>query len=198
MRRTAAEALAGAGNSLVVSDLYRDNFDPVPGPGQFPSRSDPEYFDLMREQAHATATGAAAPDVVREQARVAWADVLLFQFPFWWWSMPAILKGWIDRVFANGFAYGERNLSGKAAMLCLTAETRASRFAGDAAYPILDPIEGGILRYCGLKVLPCFVAAEILSIGDEARRQRLDDFRDHLLAHIATIAEDAEAPSRTA
>ena len=184
MRRVAAETLAEHGHAVDISDLYRDGFDPVPRIAEFSGRADPDHFDLMREQAYANQFGTLAPDVAREQERVARADLILLQFPFWWWSMPAILKGWIDRVFSNGFAYGSRSLAGKSAMLCLTAETKERRFAADADYPILESIEGGILRYCGLTVLPRFVAAEMLSRSPDERSALLDAYRSHLTEQI--------------
>ena len=184
MLATAKATLAEAAHQICLSDLYRDRFCPVPGADQFPSRAFPDRFELMREQAHANAAGVLPPDLRREQDRIQWADVLLFQSPLWWWSFPAILKGWVDRVLSNGFAYGERNLAGKSAMLAITAETRASRFEPGAANPILDPIETGILRYCGLDVLPAFVAPELQSIGDAARRRHLEDYAGHLRTHL--------------
>ena len=45
-------------------------------------------------------------DAKTEIEKLLWADTLILQFPLWWFSMPAILKGWVDRVFAYGFAYG--------------------------------------------------------------------------------------------
>ena len=185
MRATAESALGAAGHGVAVSDLYAERFNPVPDPADFAERADPGHFELMREQAHANAVDLLPCDLRREQARVLWADAILFQFPFWWWSLPAILKGWVDRVLSNGFAYGSRNLAGKCAMLCLTAETKARRFAADAGYPILEHVEGGMLRYCGLNVLPRFVAPEILSVSAGQREQVLTDFAAHLQLHLS-------------
>jgi len=50
-------------------------------------------------------SGKTPDDIAREQADVTWADTLFFIYPIWWSSHPAILKGWIDRVFSFGFAY---------------------------------------------------------------------------------------------
>ena len=53
----------------------------------------------MIEQAHQARTGELMADIAEHQAALEWSDRLLLVFPLWWWSMPAILKGWIDRVF---------------------------------------------------------------------------------------------------
>ena len=185
MRRTAETALRALGHNIMVSDLYRDRFRAWPEPADFPARANPAHFELMREQAHANATGAVATDVAREQARVAWADSILLQFPMWWWSFPAILKGWVDRVLSNGFAYGDRDLAPRSAMLCLTAETKAKRFAGNGAERLLEHMARGTLGYCGLKLLPHFAVPEVLTIGDDERALKLDQFSAHLQAHFS-------------
>ena len=196
MLAAAKRALSANGHQVLVADLYRERFNPVPNPAEFTHREDENHFELMREQAHASATGTVSAEVAREQDRVRWADALLFQFPFWWWSMPAILKGWVDRVLSNGFAYGSANLDGKAAMLCMTAETRASRFAADADYPILKSIEIGTMQYCGLTVLNRFVAADILAIDDDARRAVLAKFEEHVQRELATFETISPASAR--
>ncbi len=50
--------------------------------------------------------GGKPRDIDAEQRKLVAADAVIFQFPLWWLGMPAILKGWIDRVFAYGLAYG--------------------------------------------------------------------------------------------
>jgi len=50
--------------------------------------------------------GLQTPDITREQEKLHWADTVIFQFPLWWFTMPAIMKGWFERVYAYGFAYG--------------------------------------------------------------------------------------------
>jgi len=81
--------LADAGHSAEAADLYREGFEPRFGP-----------------QDYAQFRGETLPaDVLREQARIDRADALVLVFPVWWWSFPAVLKGWIDRVFSEGWAY---------------------------------------------------------------------------------------------
>jgi NAD(P)H dehydrogenase (quinone) len=71
----------------------------------FLHRADPVHLDIGTEQANAARTAGFAPDVQAEIDKLMAADFLLLQFPFWWYSVPAMLKGWIDRVFAYGVAY---------------------------------------------------------------------------------------------
>ena len=169
LKNTAVDALARAGHEVVVSDLYAMGWDPALGPAEFDAdRADPAFLDLSREQEHAHRNGSHADDVRREQAKVAAADLVLFHFPVWWFSMPAMLKGWVDRVFSRGFAYSagrkyERgHFEGKRAMLCLTTGTASTLYEPDGIdgdlLHVLWPIHNGILAYTGFTVLPPFVA----------------------------------------
>jgi len=91
----AAELAAGvemAGHSNEIADISAEGFDPRYTAG-----------DLAVHRREV----APAADVAAEQARIDRADTLVLVYPVYWWSMPALLKGWIDRVFANGWAYDE-------------------------------------------------------------------------------------------
>lgn len=89
--------LREAGHEVEFADLYREGFDPLLDPGQFQAE---------------TAMDAGAPrpaDVQAEQARLDRAQGLVFVYPFWWSDVPAILKGWFDRVWTYGYAYAYRD-----------------------------------------------------------------------------------------
>jgi NAD(P)H dehydrogenase (quinone) len=80
---------ADAGHTSEIADLYREDFNPVM------SQRDLQQFDNV----------VMPDDVLREQARVERSDALCFIFPIWWYSMPAMIKGWLDRVWSAGWAY---------------------------------------------------------------------------------------------
>jgi len=187
LARRAASRLQSVGEVRIL-DLYADGFDPVIRPAHFPQRASPERFEPMVEQARQAAMGAVTPDIVGHQANLHWCDRLLLVFPLWWWSMPAILKGWIDRVFSADFAYGSCDLSGRIAMLCATAETKSDRFLPTDGNNPLHHIERGILKFCGFRVAPSFVAADIYDVSDAGRSKLLDDFQDWIARHLAADA----------
>ncbi|OHX12326.1 hypothetical protein BI347_01500 [Chromobacterium sphagni] len=94
----------------------------------FPDRADPERLCFITESGHAYTSGAQAADVAEEQRKLLAADAVILLFPLWWYGIPAILKGWFERVYAYGFGYGYRGagnrlrfgdgmLKGKRAML---------------------------------------------------------------------------------
>ncbi len=106
MKDLAVATLTDAGHQVVVSDLYAMNFPAIVGAADFLGRrADPEALSIAHEQTKAYREGTLAPEILAEQEKLARADLLILQFPVWWFGMPAILKGWADRVFARGFAY---------------------------------------------------------------------------------------------
>ena len=96
-RLTIAEAraklLAREISAVELTDAYLDAID----------AANPQF------NAYVTVTH----DIAREQDKLRWADTVILQFPLWWFSMPAILKGWIERVYAYGFAYRSRTERGR-------------------------------------------------------------------------------------
>lgn len=182
MADRARTVLIEGGHDVVVRDLYAERFAPALAPEQFSPRLDPGRFLPMDEQAHAAGLGTVDPETASMQEAVRSADNLILQFPLWWWSLPAILKGWIDRVMSNGFAYGTADLAGRRAMLSVTAETKAARFT-EASNP-LEHIERGMLKFCGFEVLPSFVLAEVHSHPDRGIAVRIGDYERHLRTHM--------------
>ena len=108
MAETARAAFEHRGHTVEIDDLYGQDFDPRESPTHFPSPRSMDYFSAMVEQRHASDTGTLPADVAREIARLEAADLVMFQFPLWWFSMPAMLKGWLDRVFVWGRIYSSR------------------------------------------------------------------------------------------
>jgi len=194
MMRTIRSALVDAGREVRLLDLYAENFDPVVRQSQFPARKDPIYFETMAEQAHQSALDVVAADVRRSQDLLLWADELVLQFPLWWWSLPALMKGWIDRVLSMGFAYGGRDLAPRRAMVCVTAETSAEKFAVPADAHPLQHIERGILKFCGFRVLPAFVIAGVWNISHSERTAKLDELAAHIKRHFASEVAELKSP----
>ncbi|MCH4171528.1 MAG: NAD(P)H-dependent oxidoreductase [Lactobacillus sp.] len=122
-----------------VLDLYAEHFNPV------------LYFD----KAHRRRDLQNDPETAAYRQLITWADQLIFVFPIWWSGMPAILKGFIDRVFALGFAYkyeGRRMLGllgGKRAWIITTCNSPVifKPFLGDYGHIL----QRQILRLCGVK-----------------------------------------------
>lgn len=191
MKDLAVATLTATGHEVEVSDLYAMGFNPVASAADFTQRANRDYLVYAMEQRNAVATGTLAPDIASELEKLRRADFILFNFPIYWFGMPAILKGWIDRVFVSGVCYGGRRiynhggLAGKRAMLAFSLGGREHMFGPGAIHgeleTLLRPIEQGMLGYVGLTVLPHFAAFHVPYIGDEARAECLGRYRQHLL-----------------
>lgn len=195
LKDAAVETLTAKGHSVTVSDLYGENFNPVAGRHDFHEQADPARFHYQDEQAHAAMTASFSPDIVREQARFAAADVVIAIFPLWWSGVPAIVKGWFDRVLAFGFAYvdGARFETGffpqKRGLVCVTTGGTPQRFSAEGVYGpiagILAPVNRSVFGYLGMKALDPFVAYAAPRVSDGERQAYLDDWRTRLLAETA-------------
>ena len=101
----ARKTLSERGWDVSLSDLYAMEFDPCEKPDHYPNRVDPARFDTQSEQRHASESDTI-PEVVRSEInRMAQADLVILQYPMWWHLPPAMLKGWMDRVFIYGEVY---------------------------------------------------------------------------------------------
>ncbi|MFP6729454.1 MAG: NAD(P)H-dependent oxidoreductase [Alphaproteobacteria bacterium] len=160
--------LAESGHEATVADLYREGFDPRFGDD-----------DL----AHFNGHGPAPEEVRAEQRRLEQADALVFIFPVWWWSFPAMLKGWIDRVFTGGWAYDYDYTNDKSIGLLKDRPVLmiASASAGVSTYKkygfdsaIRAQIDTGTMAFCGLEKM------SIHLLHDVAEDRTITE------AHIAT------------
>lgn len=173
------------GHEVMVSDLYAMGFNPVASAEDFTVRRFPDALQYDREQKYACAHDGFAPDIQAEIDKLLWCDMLILQFPLWWWSVPAILKGWIDRVLVNGVAYGKGRrmdnggLAGRRGMLSLTTGCYPEMVSQGGLLGMLDVslwhLHSGILAYIGLQVLPPLVSWSIHYTDEAARQGYLDE-----------------------
>ena len=178
------------GHQVEVSDLYAMNFNPVASREDFTSLNNSEYLNYALEQRHASKQQLLSADIQTEVDKVIKADLLILNFPMYWTSVPAILKGWIDRVFVSGIFYGGKRfynhggMAGKKAMLSFTLGGRDHMFGENAIHGSLEnlllPIQRGTLAYVGFEVLPPFIAYHVPYISQEARQQMLVDYEKYL------------------
>lgn len=187
LKDRAVTELEQAGHSVTVSDLYAMNFNPVGGRHDFSRLSGADHYKYQMEQLHACEHRTFEPGLQEEMEKLAAADVVNFNFPLWWFSVPAILKGWVDRVFAMGFAYGgktgiydEGAFPDKKAFVTVTTGGPAQFYEpggpnGDINN-ILFNINHGIFYFTGMQVLPPFVVFGASRLSDGDRRQKLDEY----------------------
>jgi NAD(P)H dehydrogenase (quinone) len=188
---TAVKTLSAAGHTVVTSDLYRMDFNPVSDRRNFTSTKDADFLKLQIEEMHATEVGGFAPDIEVELQKVEHADLMIWQFPLWWFGLPAILKGWVDRVFAMGRTYGHGHIyatgvfKGKRALLSLTTGGPKEAYAPDGFNGDLDamlrPMQRGILEFTGFSALRPQVHWHPVRVEPTERQAWLNAWRDRLL-----------------
>lgn len=191
LKDRAVDTLVRAGHDVAVSDLYAEGFDPVAGRHDFVTVADEQRFHYQSEQAFAATRDGFAEDVRREQERVSQADAFVFTFPVWWGGVPAVLKGWFDRVLAYGFAYedGRRYetgfFRGRAGVLAMTTGGTEERFSPDGAYgsieQVLWPTQHCMVEYLGLATAEPFVAYAAPRVDDQRRAEYLDAWSRRVL-----------------
>ncbi|HEY0796111.1 MAG TPA: NAD(P)H-dependent oxidoreductase [Acidisarcina sp.] len=201
--RRAVDTLTAAGHEVVTSDLYAMDFDPVSDRRNFTTVADPAYLKQQTEEKRATDEAGFAPVLEAEIAKLEACDLLIFTFPLWWFGMPAILKGWVDRVFAMHRIYGNgkfyENGLGKAqrrAMVIMTSGGSKEAYGGFGVQPplttVLGPIEHGVFWFNGFLPLDAFVAYSAARIPQEERTALLEKL-DQRLRSL-----DGEQPHRLA
>lgn len=142
-KKTILQLLHEQGHRVVVRDLCELDFDPVLS-----------FTDMQGQR-----KGIVSADVREEQEHIVWADCITFIYPIWWTGMPAIMKGYIDRVMSYGFAYRydlgiqKGLLTGKTTVIINTHGKSNEEYADcgmDKALSLTS--DKGIYAYCGLEI----------------------------------------------
>lgn len=190
--------LRAHGHEVQLSDLYAMKWNPVVDADDF-DHTPEERLHVGHAAERAYTGGRLSPDIRAEQEKITWADTLVVQFPLWWYGMPAILKGWFDRIFVKGFAYGiddpatgqalrygDGPLTGKRAMTVVSAGARPSSIGPRGVNGDLDdllfPLHHGTYWYTGMSALPPFLVPSADRMTPEGFETTADALRTRLLA----------------
>jgi NAD(P)H dehydrogenase (quinone) len=179
----AARSLGEAGYRVDILDLYAEGWAPVLARDEFPPVDGP--FKPQAEQLRAVEEGTLDAAVREHLDRLLAADLLVLSFPMWWFSLPAVLKGWVDRVFVMGGVFGgahglfgEAALAGKRAMLLFTTGGSGESFRPGGAFGPMDDflfhIHRGMLEFVGFEVLDPVITYGPARMTDEERAAALE------------------------
>ncbi|MBD8045382.1 NAD(P)H-dependent oxidoreductase [Arthrobacter sp. Sa2BUA2] len=181
---------------MATSDLYAQDFNPVLGDSDLGELAGVPG-NLAQQAGESYAAGQLPPEVQAEQAKLAAAELLILQFPLWWYGPPAILKGWFDRVLTDRFAYGDLDpeldiprrygdggLAGRRALIIVTAgEDERSigprGISGDLD-TLLFPITHGVLWYTGIETLALHVVYDADTLDPARAEQEIKRLRERL------------------
>lgn len=211
LKDVAVEYLREQGHEVKVSDLYAMKWKAVADEADFTEPNDPDRLIYVAESKHAYAGGTQSADIAAEQEKLLWADAVLLSFPMWWFGMPAIMKGWFDRVFAYGFAYGvgehndkhwgdrygEGTLAGRRAMVIVPIGGRAPHYSergvNGSLEDILWPIHHGGLFYPGMDIMPPFAVYHTDRMDEAGWHDAVKDLKQRLQG----LFTDAPIPYRS-
>ncbi len=189
MKNAAVEALTAAGHQVQVSDLYAMGFKAIIGADDFPVRASTDRLQILREQRHAVEQGAIPRDVANELEKLFWADLIIFQFPLWWGSMPAILKGYVERVFMLGKIYGRGTdgLLGRKGMVAMTEggpipEAERPAAVEESIRRYLGEVHGNVFALAKLETVRPFIVFGPGHISPEERSAYLSQYQEYLLS----------------
>lgn len=156
------EGATAAGNEVQLISLGKLSFDPVLHNG----------YDTIQE---------LEPDLVLAQAAITWAQHIVFVYPIWWGAMPALLKGFIDRLFLPGFAFKcregsqfwDRLLSGRSAHLLVTMDTPPWYFHWVYRMPGHNQMKRTILEFSGIRPVAVSSFGPIKDSSEQKREKWL-------------------------
>ena|SRR3990167_9368591 len=190
LKQHASDLFTQLKSEIKFSNLYEDHFKAIADWDDFnldETEINSQYF-LAQQDAYKNQKLSA--DISAELTKIAWADHIIFQFPLWWFSTPAILKGWLDRVLVKGFAYdtgkifNDGLLKGKTASLAVTTQSP------EAAYQINGLHQATIdtflhhihhtLRFAGIKTLEPFVIYAAFNLDVEQEEKIVKDYLTYL------------------
>jgi len=164
-----SEELGEREQYLRVRDLYALGFDPV--------IKISDYEAIKHEE--------VPQDIRTEQGHILWADIIIFVSPVFWAGLPALLKGYIERVFTQGFAYDfvESRFRGllkdkKAVIINTTGGSLQMYESSGMLESIRQTIDGGIFRFCEMEVLGHKFFMNVPFITDSQRAMMLEEVRD--------------------
>ncbi|MFG2769013.1 NAD(P)H oxidoreductase [Streptomyces sp. NPDC048350] len=170
--------LTGAGGTVDVLDLYAEGFDPVLRPAD-----EPDWED--REKTY-------TPEVHAHMDRILAADDIVIVFPVWWMAPPAVLKGWIDRVWNYGFAYGRSKpqLAEKRLVWLALLGNPLEEIEKLGLDTVLDTqLRVAVSEYCGIRDVSVrsVYGTELSGVPKDLRPERVRE----LLAEAGTAVDGA-------
>ena len=188
LKDLAVKTLKEKGHQIKISDLYGMKFKATLDRDDFLQMENTERLMPVIEQFNASKTNSFACDIKEEMEKLGWADLIIFQFPIWYETMPALLKAWFERVLAHGFAHNMLEgkiiqhglLKGKKAMLSFTAgsakETFYNVIEGEDKSNLLPPISKA-LRFTGLEVIDAFSVFDAMPLSEEVAKKSFDEYK---------------------
>lgn len=202
---TAKAMLEAEGHAVIIDDLVAIGWNPVASPADFTAAKDPTYFDYQSEQDHAVQGGTFAPDLREQLDLVDWCDIIIHQFPIYWWSVPAIHKGWIDRCLVWHYSYPANKSKwvnkqwmcsvtiGPPVEVATRPGTKENPGGGLPYQNLLAHVALGTPVMCGMEPVPMFMVGPAAATPEQ-KEEMCKEYVDHLRKFVCGSKEDWYTP----
>ncbi|MGF7118277.1 NAD(P)H dehydrogenase (quinone) [Methanobacterium oryzae] len=188
LKSLAADSLEENGHQVKISDLYGAKFKATIDREDFLDLLNSKRFQPILEQCHAAKTDSFASEIKNEMEKVKWANLIIFQFPVWNGNIPAILKGWFDRILTCGFSsdifegkiYDKGLMRRKKAMLSFTTGGPEESYymnIPDKDPAKLLPFITEILKYSGFDVLKPFIIFNAMMLSEDDAEKHFEGYK---------------------
>ncbi len=171
IKERVVEELKQKNHEIIVRDLYELQFDPV----------------LTTKDFERLQTGNLPSDIKTEQDYISWAEKIVVIYPVWWTGLPAILKGYFDRVLLYGFAYKfddkglVKLLEGKEALIFSTSGMPKEAYESIGMYDAMKlTSDTGIFDFTGIKVKKHIFFPSVTSVSDDVRKTYLEETAEEI------------------
>lgn len=189
LRTQAIELLNKFGWQVNTSDLYQQGFNPILSPTDFPNISTSVPLSLPKQQEIAHQQTLFSHDINSEQSKLLAANLVILQFPLWWGSYPAILKGWIERVISRGYGYGSNHLlSGKSVLLSVTTGGANGNDEIEYYQKRIHELGVDVFSYAKMEVQKSIINHGPSHSNETQRQDLLDSSKQQLISMLNTQA----------
>ena len=161
------------GHKVKFNNLYINMFNPLLSRKDFPINNHKNLVQFPKAQLESFINNTTSSDIKNEHDNIEWSDIIILQFPLWLYGMPAILKGWCDRVLSEGFAhqpqknlwFNKSKLNKKKILLSITTNGKKNTFSNNGRHGSMNIILWPIINafaFSGLKIIKPFIAFDVI------------------------------------
>ena len=179
------EALLNSDHEVRFKNLYEEQFNPLLTREDFPHVPKQQHIQFPSAQGVSYNNKTTVDDVAEEHDNLIWADAVIIQFPLWLYGMPAILKGWCERVLSEGFAhepskncwFENGGMTNTRLFLSLTTNGKKITFSSRGRHGSLDIILWPILNafwFSGFKIIEPFIAFDVIRSTHSQRTEMIN------------------------
>lgn len=178
-----------------ISDLYATQFHPTATATDFSTRATSHVNYMLEQQRASNTPGGFSPDIEKEIEKLKSSEIIILHFPLWWGSTPAVLKGWIDRIFAMGVAWDSRArydtglLKGKSILCVITTGDPESFYTPQGQHHAsveqhLYSLLHSTFALCGMTVFHPYVIYDTTAGSQQNIEAAIETYRTEVLSSV--------------